>query len=567
MSTYTILGQTVEFSPAADRFCKLQFFAWEAARKAAADFDTWYIKCGEIHAVLDSYWTEVKKVVVQHIITPLYNTLSRDYQVYNVSAEAYRKSCLDLSEAYDVYEMAVDIYNNIIDQLEEEREYREYRKASRAEVIGGGFGLGGALKGMATAGAINMATGAAHSIANAIGNASSEGDATERKKELYREAREPFRDAVERCVLATAYQHIEVVNSYSDKQITSCFDREQSSALFESAMKVPGKRDQLLVESFTLCPWFYKIYPYIFKNYPNERKNIITISKDFHYDLTKEIDELLGQEYTAAAKKSETLAQEAKSRIKAIMLELGITESVVIDQIESDCLARICHNLAQASEEKCNVMLQTVKAYDALPKNKQSYIDQINARIEAIWAKEDGDIFDNYLLQLDILNPQAVKEGIAFVKTRGRTDDKKKYLNALESFNYKKIKFTRWYRFCANPGILGIIIKYIGFAVALYGLYQFVDKWEWSFWTQIFPMVAGIGWECFIFFGLKESWDLMTINGKVIHPVLTVSNAKFEQMYATTMAKHQQTSRNSNDNITSASSNNPNVSTSVNDTE
>ena len=531
MSKYVILGKTVEFDQAADRFCKLQFFSWDAASKAAAEFDQWYVECGNIYNVLKSYWSQVKKVVVKHTVEPLYNTLSVENQIYNVSEETYRKTCLDLSEASDVYDLAVEVYNSIEEQLEEEREYREYRKASRAEVIGGGFGLGGALAGMATAGAINMATGAAHSVANAIGNASSAGDAADRKRELYKEAREPFRDAIERCVLATAFQHIDVVNSHSEIRIFSSFDSDQSAALFESAQKVPEKERDLLVEAFALCPWFYKLYPYIFDHYPSERKNLILIGKEFRYDLTDKVDELLGQMYTNEAKQSEKLAQQAKEQIRAMMLELGVEESSVIDQLESDCLARLCPNLEEATEADCNGYMEKVKAYDALPKNKQPYIDRINSRIESIWAKEDGDIFDNYILQLDILNPKAVAEGIEFVKERGRTGDASKYIKALEAYDYKKIKHARWYRFCAKPGVVSWIIKYIGVAVALYGLYQCINEWEWSFWTQILPMLAGIGWEIFIHFDLKPDWDLMTINSKVIHPVFTVSNEEFKLMY------------------------------------
>lgn len=59
----------------------------------------------------------------------------------------------------------------ITGDAEAERTYRELRKEYRGRIIGGGFGLGGALQGMITAGVLNLASGAAHSIFNAIGNA------------------------------------------------------------------------------------------------------------------------------------------------------------------------------------------------------------------------------------------------------------------------------------------------------------------------------------------------------------------------------------------------------------
>ena len=257
MSNYTLFGRTVEFDEAADRYCKSQFFAWDAARQAAALFDEWYLQCGDIYTVLNNFWPTAKRIIVQSTLSPLYNTLSTEHGIYNISEETYIKQCLNLDECTDVYDLAVDGYNDIIDQLEEEKEYREYRKASRAEVIGGGFGIGGAIKGMVAAGAINMATGAAHSVANSIGNAGSEGDANTRKARLYKDAQEPLRDAIERCVLATAYQHIEVVNDHCDTKIISCFNTDQAGALLESAQNVIEKQEDLLVESFKLCPWSY----------------------------------------------------------------------------------------------------------------------------------------------------------------------------------------------------------------------------------------------------------------------------------------------------------------------
>lgn len=58
-------------------------------------------------------------------------------------------------------------------QRDKEEAYRDYRKKARGRFVGGGFGLEGAIKGMAMAGAANLATGLLHSVANAFGNVGS----------------------------------------------------------------------------------------------------------------------------------------------------------------------------------------------------------------------------------------------------------------------------------------------------------------------------------------------------------------------------------------------------------
>ena len=69
-----------------------------------------------------------------------------------------------------------------------EKEYREARKASRGRWRGGGFGLGGASKGAATAGSFNAVSGLGHDLVNSAGNLSSALDASNAKSDLYKSA-------------------------------------------------------------------------------------------------------------------------------------------------------------------------------------------------------------------------------------------------------------------------------------------------------------------------------------------------------------------------------------------
>ena len=73
-----------------------------------------------------------------------------------------------------------------IDSSEElKKAERELRKSMRGRWQGGGFGIGGAIKGAVTAGAMNMATGATHSIINSIGNMGSNVSATIQRKRIF----------------------------------------------------------------------------------------------------------------------------------------------------------------------------------------------------------------------------------------------------------------------------------------------------------------------------------------------------------------------------------------------
>lgn len=530
MSKYILFNKEVVFSDSADRFCNIQFFAWSAARKAKVEFEKWYIDKGNIYNVLTGYCDVTNELVKKYAIIPLFNTLATEYKIYDISRDSYIQQCLNLSPAQDIHDEAIDIYNDIEEQLAEEKEYRELRKASRGEVVGGGFGLGGAIAGMATAGAINMATGAAHSIANSIGNASSTDDANARKLELYNACRIEMSNAIEQCILKSVSAHIDIVNEQISDYIVSLFDSDKANAFLESAQNVPEKRIELLVEAFKNCPWKFTIYSYIFDAYPDERKNIIAISKDFQVDLQDKITELFRGEYTEAAKESDELAIKAKHKILTMMSELGVSDNHIINEIEIDCLNRLCNGYKSATEKGCEVLIQKVKEYDASDENKNLFFEKLQKRIEEIWAKEDGDIFDNYLLKTDILNIGEIEEGIKFIKERGRTENSKKYLTAFESFkDIKNIKKARKYRVCAKKGVVGFFIKWIGGLLAGLGVILFFVLEEFSFWNQLLPIIAGIIIQ-FYMFDVEAEWEKLTINNKAVHKILVVNNKEFNDM-------------------------------------
>lgn len=96
-----------------------------------------------------------------------------DEGIYDKS-EKYILDLISISTAWakilDKISDMEDQYEDITDKYEEDLEYRELRKDSRSRAVGGGFGLTGYIKGAATAGAINMATGVAHGVINAVGN-------------------------------------------------------------------------------------------------------------------------------------------------------------------------------------------------------------------------------------------------------------------------------------------------------------------------------------------------------------------------------------------------------------
>lgn len=134
-------------------------------------------------------------------------------------------------------------YKNIIQQNEDEHEYREQRKENRGRFVGGGFGLGGAISGSLKAGALNMATGLGHSVFNSIGNAMSNYEASKKLKELYElpQCRDILLNAVN--ILVNNIWRI-MINDVYQLSIAADQEMKKSEAIFNNVIngRIPKEK-------------------------------------------------------------------------------------------------------------------------------------------------------------------------------------------------------------------------------------------------------------------------------------------------------------------------------------
>lgn len=126
------------------------------------------------------------------------------------------------------------------------------------------------------------------------------------------------------------------------------------------------------------------------------KKHLIwQLGAEYHVSFTpEESEKVIAQEYSAEAKANTPAAEAAKQRILFKMEAMGVSESATLDQLESDCVARLCTNYQAADEKTCDAMLDRIRAYDAQEKIKTLYLKKVQSRIEEIWSAEDGEKID-----------------------------------------------------------------------------------------------------------------------------------------------------------------------------
>lgn len=254
---------------------------------------------------------------------------------------------------------------------------------------------------------------------------------------------------------------------------------------------------------------------------PNEQKKEVAyeygmweLAMEYGFQYSTEVAEkILGRYYSEKAKNDENTALEVKKKLQEIMKALSISDSATFNQLEKDCIKRLCRNIAVADEEQCNQLKQKLTEYSALQKNKQEFFDAIQARIEAIWSKEDGEIFDNVYMETNIYDQNQIQESIKFIEQKGRTSSAQKYITALKACTPENIKLAKKYQDenAKTLNTVGIVLTIVGVVL---GLAAFP-----------FAVLAVAGIILIVSYCRKKKmWKTLTIDGTQIHPMLLVDS-------------------------------------------
>ncbi|MFA9559341.1 hypothetical protein ACERII_18675 [Evansella sp. AB-rgal1] len=182
-NTFTLYGNTITFDER-DLFPNLMKVKYKnLATKFLEEFQTKYKEWGSIEGVLRNAESEVLNYA-DYIAKETVDELIK-LGVYTVSEATLLEDYIDFSTFYESFDEVEAKYESIIEDAAERDAYRTQRRQSRGRVIGGGFGLQGAVKGIAAAGAVNLATGLVHGTFNVIGSMFSSSSDNNKKRQLY----------------------------------------------------------------------------------------------------------------------------------------------------------------------------------------------------------------------------------------------------------------------------------------------------------------------------------------------------------------------------------------------
>lgn len=142
---------------------------------------------------------------------------------------------------------------------EEKDAYRTARRQGRAKWQGGGFGIGGTLKGAATAGALNIVSGAGHMVFNGLAKIGSSIAASSKMERIFKD------EKTEKILISGLYKsvfdlHLALIDCLdktgADQDtingIVGEADKEEAAAILRNMARIanPAQQRAAMIQAF-----------------------------------------------------------------------------------------------------------------------------------------------------------------------------------------------------------------------------------------------------------------------------------------------------------------------------
>lgn len=290
-------------------------------------------------------------------------------------------------------------------------------------------------------------------------------------------------------------------------------DVSKAEAIFKNLLdsNIPDAEQQRLSCSLIeLDPRCYLYYEHIFCKLPQARYEIAAIAQFLSIDLSALIEKELRREFNLKSISNEADALEMMENLKSEMGRFGVAtssrktelEKILHDydvaaktydgilfetrelrsQAEEDdrILWELHGNVADLNEADCNTYLSRITQEAHVSAIKSKHLQLLQERIHTIWDAEDFERFTELYLQTPLADTKQIADNCTLIDSTGRTESKELFINALCLFTEANVETAAKYAASKDGGL--------------------------------FASIANIG--------RKETYEALTLNGRVIHPAI-----------------------------------------------
>lgn len=348
----------------------------------------------------------------------------------------------------DCFNRINDKYMDIVLTEEEKDAYRKARRQNRGRWVGGGYGLGGAVKGSVQAGALNMASGVVHGAFNLTAKGISAIGAGMKKSRLYNDpdTRTSLEDGVYRNIYVIIYAFMEALSDYKDVyfDLVSAEDERRAQSLANNLSVIPDQKEKIIAEILSLNPFHEDVYKYAIINNLDINYEFGEIGQYFDIDICDYVNMFIADKLDKLDVNSKKELQDSKAYILDILghYEIDIEECPILlevdrnleridieertyngilfptrqirekaeaDHKEIDKICADCADMSKAELEETIEKLETggyeKEIVTVYFEKVQKYYETVEQRtLDAMIAKAEGDRAELCLLKKEIKN-------------------------------------------------------------------------------------------------------------------------------------------------------------------
>ncbi len=259
--------------------------------------------------------------------------------------------------------------------------------------------------------------------------------------------------------------------------------------------------------------FFDKVSKNMYNKFPHEtEEETLVIKKELD-----RIQKILDIDDTKIYKKVNELVKEFDLKARTFQDILFSTREIK-QQAEANysTLNNKYNDIQAMSEEECKEAKVWISEQEFVPEISTLFKKKMDERVGDIWKEEDERKFVKLFDNVDLFDEKSRNLAIKIIQQVGRTEDKERYINALRAVNEQNIseikKYKEWeqkttlqkygvFGEIAGIGILICFFSDIGILCILLG--------------GILLMAQQIQ-----FSKRKKIWNVLTINGTIVHPQL-----------------------------------------------
>ena len=354
-------------------------------------------------------------------------------------------------------------------------------------------------------------------------------------------------------------------NDIVEIEFVGADDANKASALYDNLTEsnIPeAKRAEIAFNVLTLDPRYSAHYSYIYQNIPNAKYEIATIAKYMYIDMSSIIEWDLVTTFDLKKITCEDDAIKMNEELLSTMSKLGVTHSSVekelhsiildydikartydgvlystrelckqaqsddlelknlcgnvkeldkkscydfisqiknkqcdekiklkhitilndrIAEYDNEYLENLVANIDSCQEDECNKIKTQINDYDASQSLKDSFLSRVEMRIHLIWDAEDFERFTDIYINTQAGNDKQIADNHKLISDTGRTGCKAQFLKALSALNDSNVEVAAKYAMAKEGGFFSSMIN----------------------------------------MGKKDTYETLTLEGKVIHPAIT----------------------------------------------